>query len=490
LLTARGLAWVAAAVAAAGVWGCSASSAAPPEKPLDGGVARHADARGGDAGVLSDASRAPPRRDASDAGGGRKDGALGGHDARSHGDAPDDAPSDGAPTGHDAHDARSPADAADAADDRREAAAKDAGETCSDGVPVAYTRAACLGTPAAVPTALASAVSSAAVGDVFSLDGLDEGSLPCFPVRVCVPAAAPTLIFSDDPESPSSDGILYADQLVAGPYRAYVYHSNAGSALRSFAVVLLNEGATTVHATVTGAGVAGPSQDYILVGKDALSRWLSSMGSAPVATVDVPPGQRVLLSSTLAALEASTNDLVHAILDFSLDGPVKLSVVSVLPSEDPTTVTASLPLLPDDGVHARGTFPGAALELEATVPLDGAGARHLRLGGGVTDETLQGRDYVDAKDVTLGGNYGVSYLVRADVTAATGFFLSPQGGAWGGVLSAGSTPTPLPTSEDAVASQTEGIALFALEGGETASATFLTAGGSSLPVDLVAVPTQ
>jgi len=51
--------------------------------------------------------------------------------------------------------------------------------------------------------------SSVQPGELVPLDGLDEGALPCVPVLVCRPDAAATMLFSDDPESPSSDGVLY-----------------------------------------------------------------------------------------------------------------------------------------------------------------------------------------------------------------------------------------------------------------------------------------
>ncbi len=373
-------------------------------------------------------------------------------------------------------------------------ASPDGGGTCSNGTaPIAYSRLSCPGTPGAVPTSLGTAFSTSMPGDVLSLGGLDDSSLPCFPVRVCVPLGAPTLLFSDDPESPSSDGILYADELTAGTYRAYVYHVNADTQLRKFPVVLLNQGATTVHATVLAKGIAGPSQDYIDVGKQALLRWFTSGSTVPVETVDVPAGMRVLLDSDLDATTASTNDLVHAIFDFSVDGPVKLSIVSVLSTEDATVVTSGLGLLPDDGMHVRGSFPGADLTIEATAPIDLTGARHIRLGGGVTDEPLAGYDYVDGTHVSLDGNYGVEYTISVgELTSnsgSVGVLLSPQGGAWAGLLAMLTGATLVPAGEDAVSTQTDGIDVALAAGAMTEpSFTVMSAGGSSLPVDVVTVP--
>jgi hypothetical protein len=301
------------------------------------------------------------------------------------------------------------------------------------------------------------------------------------------------MLFSDNPESPSSDGVLYADVIGPGPYRAYVYHVNSGSGLRKFPVVLLNQGSVAVNVTLTAEGIAGPSQDYVAVGKQAIQGWFASQGTS-LASFAVPPGQRVLLDPNLDAVHAGMNELAHAIIDFTLDGPVKASVVSVLDTEDATVVTAGLSLLGNDGLHVRGSFPGAALEIEGTVPIDGQGARRLRLGGGVTDETLTGHDYVDNTSVNLEGNYGVLYRFKVAVTGNTSLLLSPQGGAWGGVTSEpGGIDGPqgvtlLPSATDSLGIQTQAIVLGVFPVGTVSGVGLMSAGGSSLPVDLLTIP--
>ena len=359
---------------------------------------------------------------------------------------------------------------ADATEDARQDARKEAAPpdglapdhpaTCSGGAPVAYARTSCPGGALTAPSALTSAASSASRGDVLSLGGLDERSSPCAPVNVCVPSNAPVLLFSDEPESPSADGILYADAIGPGSYRAYIYHTNAGTGLRKFPVVLLNQGTALVHVTVGKKGIAGPSSDYVAVGKQAVLAWLMSTATTTLA---VAPGHRVLLDADLDAVHAGTNELAHGIVDFTLDGPVKASVVSVSSGSDATKVTAGLSLLANTGMHLRGSFPGAALEIESSAPLDGAGVRHLDLGGGVTDMSLHGHDYVDGTDVTLDGNYGVPYTIRLTLVSNTAILVAPQGGAWGGVaslplgLDAPASTTLLPALSDSLGSQAEAI---------------------------------
>lgn len=85
------------------------------------------------------------------------------------------------------------------------------------------------------------------------------------------------------------------------------------------------------------------------VGKEVLAEWMSDR--APVDAV-VPAGQRVLR---------------------------ELSFVTVKTGEDAAAITASLPLLPRDADHQRGTFPGADVALGALPP---AGELRLATAGG------------------------------------------------------------------------------------------------------------
>lgn len=396
-------------------------------------------------------------------------------------DSAPDAPIDAPPTSADA-----PVDVAVDGD------APGTPTACIDGSPILYARTACPGSPLTPPSALVASAVSASRGDVLSLGGLAEPQAPCAPVIVCTAAAAPTMIFSDDPESPSSDGVLYADVIGPGAFRVYVYHSNGGSALRKFPVVLLNQGSQDVNAVIGPKGVAGPGTDYVAIGKSAITAW---MGAATTTSLVVPAGQRVLFDSDLDGVHTSSSELAHAIIDFTLDGPVKLSVVSVGASEDAATVTAGLSLLPDDQLHQRGTFPGAMRLVQTTTPLDGAGIRRLTFGDGVSDLNLTGNDAVDQKTVSLGGNYGLVYALTLGVGVDTAFLVAPQGGAWGGgaVVAAGADGAQgivaLPAATDSLGSQSQAILLgrFAAQSSPV-TATFISAGGSNLPIDVAAVP--
>jgi hypothetical protein len=316
------------------------------------------------------------------------------------------------------------------------------------------------------------------------MGGLDEGNLPCVPAIVCRPNDAPTMLFSDDPESPSSDGVLYADSVGPGRFRIYVYHANGGAAARKFPVVLLNQGAADAHVTIMKKGLATPSTDYVGVGKSVAAAWL---GSSLSDVVTVPSQTRVLLDSALDAEHAAQNELVHAIYDVSLDAPVKISFVSVGVAEDAPTVTAGLSLLADDTLHDRGTFPGANIDVFAYAA---PGARHLRFGDNVTEDDLAGVDATSGAKKALGGNYGVLYTFRAMPTTPLVLAASPRGGEWGGVAltAPAATPVLLPSTTSSLSSTTSAVWIDEWAAGTAIQASFVTAGGSNLPLDLVVIP--
>ena len=368
-----------------------------------------------------------------------------------------------------------------------------AGAPCPAGSSL-LQKIACASTASPAPSTLRDACLATSRGNTITAPDA-EGQLPCLPARVCRADDAPTLIFSDEPESPATSGVLYAATVNAGRYRVYVYHTNgAASGTRKFSLVALAQGASDVTLTFGARGVAGPSTAYVATGRAAASAWLTS-GTG--STLTVPAGQRVVVDQGLDGLRPGPGELVVAQLDFSTDGALKLSVVTVDATTDAAQATATLPLLPNDGAHQRGTFPGADLLLvpdtaDGMWPADGI--RHLRLGSGDTDPALVGFDAVDGNTpVVLLGNYGVRYRV-AVAGGPFLFGLSPRGGAWGGAalvppgLDSSAGSLLLPGNGSSLASPTSMTVLGRWGVGTADTLDLLSAGGSSLPVDLVSVP--
>lgn len=316
-----------------------------------------------------------------------------------------------------------------------------------------------------VPPPESLATGDAPPGTIVSLDGLAEGTLPCLPAVVCIPVESTTMVFSDDPEATSTNGVLYADVVGPGRVRIYVYHVNGGTPGRKFTVALLEQDGLATTATIVKRALA-TGTDYVAIGKSVAAAWLASNLSTAVA---VPPNTRVVLDPALDTVSAGHGELVHAIYDIVLDHPVKLSVVSLAAGADTVASTGGLPLLPNDGAHDRGTFPTADLWI-AGVPRDGSTVRHLRLGA---DDALAGRDATTSQPARLRGNYGVAYRIVAPSTDRR-FAISARGGAWAGAtneLALG----PLDTATDAIWLGTDD------------DFTVVTGGGSSLPIDVVVI---
>ena len=321
-------------------------------------------------------------------------------------------------------------------------AASDAGSACPAGSTLQRTRTTCPGAPLTAPAALLSALGSAAPGDVVSLADLPESAAPCLPVVVCTPADAPTLLFSDSPESPGQDGVLYADTVNAGRYRLYVYHANGSAAARKFPVVVLNPGAQTAKVTIVRRGLAAPSTAYVSVGKEVLVDWLADR---PAISLLVPPQQRLLLDEALDQLHAGPNELVHAIYDVVVDRTVKISFVSVLANADAAAATAGLPLLARDVNHQRGTFPSADVLVALARDVPGGalkkGVQRLRLGQGEVDETLVGVDSTTGAKQTLLGNYGMRYRFALGLPASARAALSRRAAVVGAASRSAASPT-------------------------------------------------
>jgi hypothetical protein len=367
----------------------------------------------------------------------------------------------------------------------------DAGPTCPPGSTLVADRSSCPGALVVAPSMLSNASAAATRGDVITLGGLNPSTVPCLPVVVCAPLDAPTMLFSDEPELPVADGVLYADVVGPGRFRVYVYHANGGAALRKFPVVVLNQGSSDAHVTVGARGIAGPSTNYISVGKSAASSWL---GSTAATSLTVPPMTRILLDTTLDTLFAQQNDLVHAIIDFRVDAPVKVSVLSLLSTEATVATAAGLSLLANTGAHTRGTFPNAERIVTTLAPFDASTVRKLTLGDGIVDLDLAGIDAVDGNAaVKLGGNYGLVYRMSLDARMSTAFALAPRGGAWGGAaeLSAGSDApkgvTSLPSAVEALGATTQAVAAGRFGAGKI-GLRLISGGGSSLPVEFLSIP--
>lgn len=347
----------------------------------------------------------------------------------------------------------------------------------------------CAAAGPAPSAALAAAIDGATRGDVIDTAGeLDAAT--CLPVRSCSVDAAPTLIFSDEPEYVSTAGVLYADQLGSGRYRVYVYHVNSGATRRRFTVVALNQESTAASLKVERLALTAPSSDYLAVGQAVAEQYLAAPAGAEQM---IAPQTRVVVEPQLDALVADPNELVHAIFDVFLVGKVKLSIVSVAEGDDAAAVTAGLSLLPNTNLHVRGTFP---LPDRLLLGRWGGGLQRVRLGADLPiDPDLVGTSFVDGGSVVLAGNFGARYELQVvDPGAPLALLVNPRAGAWTGAaqLSAGVDQSAgviaLPGGASSLADPDQAVSGGRYTENLAVSARLLTGGSSNLPVHVVVAP--
>ncbi len=164
------------------------------------------------------------------------------------------------------------------------------------------------------------------------------------------PFAPPTLMYDDDPEHVSGDGVIYRGTVAVGaPSRLYYYHDNTSDPRRLVVVVSAN--ATSSVQIIDST--SGPNIDVMSVGH-AVSRDFLLMkprnegvvydidAASPLVLHDVPMTNRQLVAGSVGFNVLS-------------GGPINVTVLAVSPGIDPRTLLAG-PLVPRDGHHRGGVF--------------------------------------------------------------------------------------------------------------------------------------
>ncbi len=166
------------------------------------------------------------------------------------------------------------------------------------------------------------------------------------------PFASPTLMYDDDPEHLSSDGVIYRGTIASGTAsRLYYYHDDTSDPRRI--VVMLSSSGTGPSSVQVIDSTAGPNIDVMSVGhavsRDFLLMKPRNQGvvydldpAAPLVLHDIPMSSRQLVAGTLG-------------INVLSGGPVTVTVLAVSPAADPRTMLAG-PLLPRDGHNRTGIF--------------------------------------------------------------------------------------------------------------------------------------
>ncbi|RTR25934.1 copper amine oxidase N-terminal domain-containing protein [Deinococcus radiophilus] len=275
---------------------------------------------------------------------------------------------------------------------------------------------------AAVDTPVTHALRYGQIGDRFA----DSRVLtyPALTMGQLSPRPVP-LLFSDSPEKPQQSGVLYQDQ-VSGEARLLGYHVNdLGRPARMY-IMIRNLESRPVSVALNRQGETAPSRIEGILGQVTLMDYFSSPARS---TVNLAPGQ---VSALYASPTLNPGHGVSILQDLQSSGRVVVSFVMAeasLPMNDATL--RSLPYLPLDGRHQRGTFQGADRPMTAQL---GQLPARVVIGDGQHDPVLTGRDTVTGAGQRLAGNYGVLYDMEFTGASGTAIALSPRGGLYRGAM--------------------------------------------------------
>lgn len=337
------------------------------------------------------------------------------------------------------------------------------------------------------------AASPAFAADADKLAGLDILNLPEWTVTSS--SFGGTLLLSDSPEMVPEDGVMYEDT-VSGDGRLFFHHVNNTTTPKKIVVLLENAGSEPAQVTVYQHGLAGPSHDYLAVGKQVQIDYL---GKNDIYLVDVPAHDAKQLSYQLADMVVEPSMLVNGIYDFKADKPVKVRVMMMPVNADVKKFATTAKVLPPDQYRLRGTFSGANRMLIPNKVYNPAedGPVSLTLADNVIDRYIEGIDATDGSKVLNYGNYGVVYnlFLPSEHNGKIKYFLNPRGGTYAGALGVKYqhvNGAPLLTPADQLAFGENKITDFAqvgaFDGGQSLWLTFSPPGASNLPVKLVVLP--
>ena len=192
-------------------------------------------------------------------------------------------------------------------------------------------------------------------------------------------------------------------------------------------------------------------------------------------------------------------ELISGILDLETSAPVNVRVAMLGTSRTALHRLAYLPPLEQDASHDRGTFPATAREVKlAPYRPDRDGMRVIHLADGTRDSYLSGRDEITGREVTLCGNYGMTYTIKIPLIGLgpVDLFFNPQGGGYAGDMAIEVNGRWRPISlaghyqKRAIGTDTvqDTIHLGTFPTETTVTVTWTPAGASFLPVRIWLVP--
>lgn len=222
------------------------------------------------------------------------------------------------------------------------------------------------------------------------------------------PFSPSLLLYDDDPEHVTQDGVLFRASVAAGnPARLYYYHDAAQDARRL--VVVLSGGAqdpTSLHLIEASAG---PNMDVMHVGQTVTKNFLLTKTQGEGIVLDLSQDQPYVL----ADVAMTARELVAGTVDMRVlsGGPVTVTVLAVSPGVDPRTLMAG-PVLPGDGHHRTGVFEIGSFGTDRLAYAAGGADATLVIGD--TDPTPPSADPAAAGHDY--GDYGVVHTIDLTMT--------------------------------------------------------------------------
>lgn len=325
---------------------------------------------------------------------------------------------------------------------------------------------------------------STPIGDKFAID---SASVLKFPIISYTPVSTgqQTLIRANSPETIREEGIYYRDT-VSGNVRFLIHNQNNRSNSVRIYIIATNEG--TVDSSVRSGriGIGGPSTYVSATGKNSLARYL--VDTAKNTNVVVPAGQSRVVLSEISNVKINTGKVITAHADLYTDNPMKLSVVVVDDGKDVLQSLPMLPVLPWDGIHARGTFENGNRSITVQQSLGSSESRML-LADKTYDWYLPGIDATTGEAALNSGNYGVNYEVNLEnVQPNTLIALNARGGHYGGAFLVNGKLTYMTNANILNNSGEAGVLYRTGNQSENVKIEFSPASGSNLPINLLFMP--
>ncbi len=279
-------------------------------------------------------------------------------------------------------------------------------------------------------TIIGTTLSSASPGDPVELKAIDFSMTKPVLYKLEV-IDGPQYLISDDPEYIRiPEGVALREDVSPGNVRLYVYNVNGvkePEMPRKISVVIENLSEDEeLNVDFLNYSFREPSMNYFGVAKNGLTDYFNS------ATQDLSDKDLVIAPKEAQPLDlhmeetvADFNDLVHALHEFSIDQPARISIVQTDPETPSVEANAKIEeVIPSPRKNAgRGKFEISNYKLTTLEgsPIDTAdGVQELIVADGDKDPWVKGIDGSSGEELELRGNYGIMYEMEIERTSSDG----------------------------------------------------------------------